>query len=145
MSLYTVNGTQFEYDEMDLTAIELYNSELARLRAGVPEDFDPATSNDAIAVLREQCEAVMDFFDCVVGEGTSDLIFGTSRNIKTILSAFSDFTTQVTETWARLKAELPGAPAPVSGPVNREQRRAQEREQRRKEAAERAAIRGNAG
>ncbi len=139
MSLYDINGAQFEYDEMDLVNIELYGSEVDRLRKIAQTDPD-LTDASAFYVLKEQCEAVLDFFDCVVGEGTSDLIFHGRKNIEEILTAFSVFTDQVAANINRLRDLKPAAPIPV----NREQRRAQEREQRRQAAAARANTRAHA-
>lgn len=140
MSLYTINGVSFEYDEMDLVNLELYRSELERLKNGAyGVDVDKVDDAAALSFIREQCEAVLDFFDCVVGEGTAERLFGPRRNIREILGAFNDFQSAVAKNLAALKDDM--APAPV----NREQRRAAEREQRRKEAAARAAEKNRDG
>ncbi len=142
MSTYTIGEVTFEYDEMDLTNLELYQSELERLQASTFRiDIDKVDAPAALAFIREQCEAVLDFFDCVVGEGTSEKLFKGHMNIRQILSAFNAFQSAVTANLSALKDDMTAlAPDQPTTPMNREQKRAAEREQRRKEAAARAAA-----
>lgn len=134
METYIVNGVSIEYDTFDLVNMELFGTEVERLK-----DFADSINGkqynafaDSVADLREMCEGIRDFFDCVVGEGTSEKVFGTSVNALDITQAYHKFVTEVS---ARMQN---GFSAPVAPAMNREQRRAAEREKRRAEAAARA-------
>ena len=93
MSVYTINGHEIEYDAMDLENLELYYSESKRLI----ENSTPADGEDLFLVFKNQCNAVLDFFDTVVGEGTSETIFGGSMNVKEILTAYKEFSAAVNQ------------------------------------------------
>lgn len=132
MERYMINGKEFEFDTFDLDNIELFQSEAERLEKNVrltPRD------GDTIKFMRERAEDILDFFDTVVGEGTSAAAFGDKVNIKDIMSAYKQFAQDVKANTTEFFGGLAGKPAPV----NREQRRAAAREQRREQARQRAA------
>lgn len=132
MERYMINGKEFEFDTFDLDNIELFQSEVERLEENMrlaPRD------GDAIKFIRERAEDMLDFFDTVVGEGTSAVAFGDKVNIKDIMSAYKQFTQDIKANTAEFFGSLASKPAPV----NREQRRAAAREQRREQARQRAA------
>ena len=131
METYIVNGVAVEYDTFDLVNMELFGTEVERLK-----DFADSikgkryeTFADSVSDLREMCEGIKDFFDCVVGEGTSENVFGDRVNALDMTQAYNTFVDEVS---AKMRD---GFSAPT---MNREQRRAAEREQRRAEAAARA-------
>ena len=131
METYIVNGVSVEYDAFDLVNMELFGTEVERLK-----DFADSikgkryeTFTDSVSDLREMCEGIKDFFDCVVGEGTSEKVFGDRVNALDMTQTYHNFVSEVS---ARMQN---GFSAPA---VNREQRRVAEREQRRAEAAARA-------
>ena len=131
METYIVNGVAVEYDTFDLVNMELFGTEVERLK-----DFADSikgkryeTFADSVSDLREMCEGIKDFFDCVVGEGTSEKVFGDRVNALDMTQAYNTFVDEVS---AKMRD---GFSAPT---MNREQRRAAEREQRRAEAAARA-------
>lgn len=140
MDTYIVNGVSVEYDTFDLVNMELFGTEVERLK-----DFADSIKGkqynvfaDSVADLREMCEGIKDFFDCVVGEGTSEKVFGTRVNALDMTQAYHNFVAEVS---AKMQN---GFSAPVAPAMNREQRRAAEREKRRAEAAARAEAKRHA-
>lgn len=140
METYIVNGVSVEYDTFDLVNMELFGTEVERLK-----DFADSIKGkqynvfaDSVADLREMCEGIKDFFDCVVGEGTSEKVFGTRVNALDMTQAYHNFVTEVS---AKMQT---GFSAPAATALNREQRRAAEREQRRAEAKARAEAKRHA-
>ena len=134
METYIVNGVAIEYDTFDLVNMELFGTEVERLK-----DFADSINGkqynafaDSVADLREMCEGIKDFFDCVVGEGTSEKVFGTRVNALDMTQAYHNFVAEVS---AKMQN---GFSAPVAPAMNIEQRRAAEREQRRAEAKAKA-------
>ena len=134
MDTYIVNGVSVEYDTFDLVNMELFGTEVERLKdfADSIKGKTYETFADSVSDLREMCEGIKDFFDCVVGEGTSEKVFGTRVNALDMTQAYHNFVAEVS---ARMQN---GFSAPVAPAMNREQRRAAEREQRRAEAKAKA-------
>lgn len=134
MDKYIINGVEIEYDTFDLVNMEVYDSEVKRVAAEAERLRGVELNRDNyLGILRGQCESIMDAFDCIVGEGTARMLFGTRVNVADILNAYGEFTGAVAARLGNLSGGQT-APAPAG---NREQRRAAEREQRRAEAAER--------
>lgn len=129
MDTYIINGVHVEYDTFDLTNMEIYRDELKRL-SELSKLADGVNLDNYIERIREMCEGVMDAFDTVIGEGTSELLFGSKMNAETIPAAWKEFAEAVEQ---RMKG------SPLSSPphINREQRRAEEREKRREAARKR--------
>lgn len=134
MDTYIVNGVSVEYDTFDLVNMELFGTEVERLKdfADSIKGKQYETFADSVSDLREMCEGIKDFFDCVVGEGTYEKVFGTHVNALDMTQAYYNFVAEVS---ARMQN---GFSAPVAPAMNREQRRAAEREQRRAEAKAKA-------
>ena len=134
METYIVNGVAIEYDTFDLVNMELFGTEVERLKdfADSIKGKTYETFADSVADLREMCEGIKDFFDCVVGEGTSEKVFGTRVNALDMTQAYHNFVAEVS---AKMQN---GFSAPVAPAMNIEQRRAAEREKRRAEAKEKA-------
>ena len=134
METYIVNGVSIEYDTFDLVNMELFGTEVERLKdfADSIKGKTYETFADSVADLREMCEGIKDLFDCVVGESTSEKVFGTRVNALDMVQAYHNFVAEVS---ARMQN---GFSAPVAPAMNREQRRAAEREQRRAEAKAKA-------
>ena len=140
METYIVNGVAIEYDTFDLVNMELFGTEVERLKdfADSIKGKTYETFADSVDDLREMCEGIKDFFDCVVGEGTSEKVFGTRVNALDMTQAYHNFVAEVS---AKMQN---GFSAPVAPAINREQRRAAEREKRRAEAAARAEAKRHA-
>lgn len=138
MDIYTINGVQIEYDTMDLVNMEIYDTEVKRIAAEAQEwEKIDLTADNYLGVLRRQCESVLDAFECILGEGATDKIFGGRMNVEAILNSYGEFTRAVAE---RVRG-MGGAQMPEP---NRETRRAAERAQRRADAAERVKIKRDA-
>lgn len=134
METYIINGVEVDYDTFDLVNMEIYRDEVKRV-AELSELSKDVTVDNYVEIIREMCEGVMDAFDTIVGEGTSELLFGGRVNAKTVPKAWNDFTEAVA-------SNLNGSGVDSAGvPMNREQRRKAERERRREEARKRVAAR----
>lgn len=132
MEKYIINGVEVEYDTFDLVNIELMENEKARLK----ELGEQKKGCNSVQDLRILCEAVFDFFDTVIGEGTSEKVFGGKMNVKDIFNAYAGFLVEVKSQCVLLHG---GKKETVQ--MNREQRRAAEREKRRAEAKAKVAKR----
>ena len=141
METYIVNGKEIQYDTFDASNLELYLSEVKRISDSVKDA--KSTGRDAMSAIRDQCFGVMDFFDTVLGEGTTAVLFGDSVNIRDVVQAFKDFTEAVNHNMTELANTISdGAEAPVQRPDAvryTASAGAANREQRRREARERAA------
>lgn len=146
METYIVNGVSVEYDTFDLENMTLFISEVERM-----SNFADSTKgkkyddfSESVADLCEMCEEIKDFFDCVVGEGTADRVFGncvtSMDSVLSMVMAYHNFVAEVSE---RINNISPGE-APVVPTSNREQRRAAAREQRRAEAKAKAEVKRHA-
>lgn len=132
METYIINGHKVEYDTFDLVNMEVYRDETKRV-AALSELAQNVTEDNYVEIVREMCEGVMDAFDTIIGEGTSDLLFGGKVNAKVIPDAWRKFCQDVAE---NMNATTPPA-------MNREQRRAAERAARRGAAKKRVEERLN--
>lgn len=139
MDTYNINGVAVKYDTFDTVNMELFINELERMQKETE-----ALPKDVTAYMKGMCELVRDFFDTIIGEGTSDKCFGPRSNLKAIVFAYGDFVRRVAEEMASI-TDIMGSNAIKYGsepaPTNREQRRAEERARRRAEAAERVKLR----
>lgn len=139
MDTYNINGVAVEYDTFDTVNMELFINELERVQKETE-----ALPKDVTAYMKGMCELVRDFFDTIIGEGTSEKCFGPRSNLKAIVFAYGDFVRRVAEEMASI-TDIMGSNAIKYGseraPTNREQRRAEERARRRAEAAERVKLR----
>lgn len=142
MEVYKINGVDVEYDTFDLVNMELFGTEVERLTKFADENKGKTyeTFGDSVSDLRVLCENILDFFDCLFGEGTAKRIFGDRINAMVITKEYHDFVAEVSAAMTAGLGDTGSAPA-----MNREQRRAAEREQRRAEARKRAEAKRNAG
>ena len=142
MERYQINGVEVEYDTFDLVNLELFDRESKNML----EKLNQFRETDAdLATLRELCEDILDFFDTVVGEGTSEKCFGGKLNAKVLPTALTKFVLDVKKEAESIGDDRkPNTPNRLPAPENREQRRRAERERRRKEAAQVVAARKHA-
>lgn len=144
METYVINGVEVEYDTFDLANMELFGTEVERMKdaANAVQGVEFATFAESVAALRELCEDVLDVFDCILGEGMAKTIFGDKVNAQVVTEAYYKFVSDVTRVMSHGFSGGPsGAPAPA---LNREQRRAAERAQRRAEAEKSALAKRHA-
>lgn len=139
MDTYNINGVAVEYDTFDTVNMELFINELERVQKETE-----ALPKNATDYMKGMCELIRDFFDTIIGEGTSEKCFGPRSNLKAIVFAYGDFVRRVAEEMASI-TDIMGSNAIKYGSepahTNREQRRAEERARRRAEAAERVKLR----
>lgn len=131
MERYIINGKEFEFDTFDMDNLELIQRETKRLEENTRK-FQ--RNGNAFQFIRERAEDMLDFFDTVVGEGTSAAAFGNKVNVKEIMCAYKQFTKEV----GINTKEFFDSMTEKASPANREQRRAADREQRRAEVRQRA-------
>ena len=137
METYIVNGKEVQHDTFDLEQMELLDGEILRVsEAAESVDSSSLSGTNYIGIIRAQCENVMDAFDTVLGEGTSEYLFGGKVNAKEILHAWRQFVADVMKQRSNIAGDATDSAA--SAVLNREQRRALERERRRAEAKQRA-------
>lgn len=120
MERFVVNGAEVEFDPFDLDAMETYMAGVNRVDA---ERRVKQASESPIAQLRRACNAILDFFDDVLGEGKSEELFGTRVNVKTIFGGYCEFTTRVNACIQEYTKDISTAQAAAAAPPNRAQRR----------------------
>ena len=137
MDTYIINGHEVEFDIFDLTSLELFESE--RTFAMKRAEEIQSNNDNAVNTVREMCEIVRDFFDVLLGEGTSEKLFGTRRNIMVEMSALTKFMRDVSSMIDRAETQFFESTSECPR-LNRQQRREAERkaerERRRQEAAQ---------
>ncbi len=121
MEKYFINGVEVEYDTFDMDAMQARIDELRTLDA---VDKEVVEGEDVFVRLRRLCEARLDFFDAVLGEGMAEKIFGHRVNAQAIMRGFEEFNRDVNGHIAELPAVTKGIRPVPPAPVNRAQRRA---------------------
>lgn len=120
MERFIVNGTEVELDVFDLDVMDAYMAALDRVDAErrVKQEGETPT-----ATLRRACNAILDFFDDMLGEGKAEGLFGQRINAKAIFDGYKEFTGQVNACIGDYaKTFRTEETAPVA-PLNRAQRR----------------------
>lgn len=85
-----INGVEFEIDFTDADLTERFDKacedvgKKANELANNKENLTPAEG------IRQECKIVKDFFDYVLGDGTSQKIFGEKDSLKLCLEAYED-------------------------------------------------------
>lgn len=121
MERFTVNGKEVEFDPFDLDAMEVYMDGTALVEE--QRKTDPADKGPVDA-LRRVCNAILDFFDDLLGEGKARELFGQRVNVKDIFEGYRAFTTQVNDCISAYSKDLNGGAQPAAVvPLNRAQRR----------------------
>lgn len=120
MERFTVNGTEVEFDPLDLDVMERYMAGLDKVDNERRVKVEGETT---VGTLRRSCYAILDFFDDQLGEGEAEKLFGQKVNVKVIFDGYKAFTNQV-NTYIRDygKTLMTEQTAPVV-PLNRAQRR----------------------
>lgn len=121
MERFTVNGKEVEFDPFDLDAMEAYMDGTALVEE--QRKTDPADKGP-VDTLRRVCNAILDFFDDLLGEGKARELFGQRVNVKDIFEGYRAFTTQVNDCISAYSKDLNGGAQPAAVvPLNRAQRR----------------------
>ena len=123
MERFTVNGKEVEFDPFDLDSMEGYLSGTSRVDDERRVKQEGETTVDT---LRRCCNAILDFFDDLLGEGKAEEIFGQKINVKDIFDGFKAFTTQVNSCigdYAKAFRTEQTSPKPVNRAQRREENR----------------------
>lgn len=118
METYVINGITLEYDTFDLEAMERRQRELE-----VVNEVCKQENGNVYGKIRNVCNAMLDFFDAVVGPGTAVKVCSERVNVKTINDAYRDFNNQVNKRLTEYKANFNTQDA-AQPHMNRAQRRA---------------------
>lgn len=119
METYVVNGVTLEYDTFDLEAMERRQKELE-----VVKEVCRQEEGGTYEKIRNVCNAMLDFFDAVIGPGTAVKVCGERVNVKTINDAYRDFNDQVNKRLAEYKSGFAQQDNTAQQHMNRAQRRA---------------------
>lgn len=91
--MFKINDVELELDLMDIDEKERFEECFETMNETVQEAVKNINEGDSESVyMRKICEAVMDFFDNLFGEGTSNEIFDGRVNIKKCMLAIQDIT-----------------------------------------------------
>lgn len=138
METYNINGVEIQYDTFDLVNLELYTNgvtEIAEVGKRVKEMIQEDPAKNGVKAIRMMCNAFMDFFDVLCGEGTSKKCFGDNVNARDIINAYAKFCEEVSATINSMKVDLTPSTSPVI--VDDFERRAEKRAKLRAEAEQR--------
>lgn len=127
MERFTVNRKKVEFDPFDLDSMERY---LSGTNSVDDERRVKQEGETTVDTLRRCCNAILDFFDDLLGEGKAEELFGQKINVKDIFEGFKEFTTQVNSCigdYAKSMHTSQAAPQEV----NRAQRRNRNRRNRK--------------
>lgn len=123
MGKYVLNGKEIEFDVAELDNFERYEAGITKIGEELKQEHDGETSSEK---LRRMCNAILDYFDDVIGEGTSESIFKGRINIVEIRDAYDTFISAINAEMRDLSAKF-GAEQVQH--MNRQQRRAAERKE----------------
>ena len=85
----TINGVEFEIDFTDADLLE-------KIEKGSKEVYDKAEelkNNKELTPaegIRQECKVLKDFLDYVLGDGTSEKLFGNKDSLNQCLTAYED-------------------------------------------------------
>ena len=132
METYNINSVEIQYDTFNLVNLELYTNgvtEIAEVGKRVKEMIQEDPAKNGVKAIRMMCNAFMDFFDVLCGEGTSNV------NARDIINAYAKFCEEVSATVSSMKVDF----NPPSSPsiMDDSQLRAEKRAKLRAEAEQR--------
>lgn len=91
--MFKINDVELELDLMDVDEKERFEDCFNAMNDTVQEATKNIKEGDSESVyMRKICEAVIDFFDDLFGEGTSNEIFEGRVNIKKCMLAIQEIT-----------------------------------------------------
>lgn len=89
-----INGVEFEIDFTDADFIEKIETGYQEVNKKT-EEYKQNRQNVEITNaegIRQECKIIKDFFDYVLGDGTSEKLFKGKNSLKQCLQAFEDIT-----------------------------------------------------
>ncbi|MCD8356258.1 MAG: hypothetical protein LUE11_06770 [Clostridia bacterium] len=131
---YQIGKAEFNFSLEYLDSMEDYYAGINEISA--MKDFDPGV-DDAVEYIRNCCEHITQFFDNVVGEGTSKAAFGERVNVKELYAAYHKFLSDTQAEQDEIIKVVNPVKADAPQLMNHEQRRATAKAQQkeRKKAA----------
>ena len=89
-----INGVEFDIDFTDadfIEKIELGYNEVVNKTQQMQENNKKTQITNAEGI-RQECKIIKDFFDYVLGDGTSEKLFGNKNSLNKCMNAFEDIT-----------------------------------------------------
>ena len=86
----TINGVEFDIDFTDADLIERYDFKQKEVAKQVEELRAKKNTLSPAEGIRQECKIIKEFLDYVLGDGTSEKIFGNKDSLNLCLSAFED-------------------------------------------------------
>ena len=81
---------EFEFDFYDADELERVEQAFKTVEKTVHKYMNKKTITSS-EVIRNVCNIIFDFFNCILGEGADKKIFGNKTNLKMCLDAFEQF------------------------------------------------------
>lgn len=81
---------EFEVDFYDAEIMEKIESGIEKVNKAVKENMQKKQEKTSL-VIRKVCSIIFDFFDSVLGEGSSKEIFGNKTSLTVCIKAYEDF------------------------------------------------------
>ncbi len=104
-----INGVELDIDFTDADTLEKIEKG-SKLVYDEAEKLKDATLSPAEGI-RQECKILKDFLDYVLGEGTSEKLFGNRNSLKECLNAYEDIVnarqTQINEFQAKISKYSP--------------------------------------
>ena len=86
----TINGVEFDIDFTDADLIERYDYKQKEVDRQIEELRSKKDTLTPAEGIRQECKIIKEFLDYVLGEGTSEKIFGSKDSLNLCLIAFED-------------------------------------------------------
>jgi hypothetical protein len=85
-----INGVEFEIDFTDADLIERIDKKVKEVEEQGKELEKNKKNITPAEGIRQECKIVKEFFDYVLGDGSSKKIFGDKNSLRDCLQAFED-------------------------------------------------------
>ena len=98
MEKYVINGFEVEYDTFDLGSMEKLEKAVKKVVENSTTAEEAAAdriNENELDTIRRICEAMLRFFDEVLGEGAARELFGDRVNFRVIMEAYRKFNEDV--------------------------------------------------
>ena len=83
-----IKDKEFDFDIADAECMERYEKALHQMQERTKNTAKSGTTSER---MKQACQLVFDFFDQVVGEGTSKQLFGEKMNFKVCFTTYEEF------------------------------------------------------
>ena len=108
-----INGVKFDVDFTDadfIEKIELGYDDVVKKTEEMKKTRENTQITNAEGI-RQECKIIKDFFDYVLGDGTSEKLFGNKNSLNKCMNAIEDITkakeNQLTDFYARVSKYSP--------------------------------------